>query len=104
MRATPLTYEHEPRCVFRVVRDLRPDPRYILGIEVCELDQDDHCNWTIASWTRSLLVLPLVSTVPAPVRVVFMFQSTCIEKRCSPFVDWTLGVELKWRATLSQRL
>ena len=43
MRATPLTYEHEPRCVFWVVRDLRPDPRYILGIEVASRAQLPRC-------------------------------------------------------------
>ena len=34
MRATPLTYEHEPRRVFWVVCDLRPYPRYFQGIEI----------------------------------------------------------------------
>ena len=43
MRATPLTYEHEPRRVFWVVRDLRPDPRYILGIEVASRAQLPRC-------------------------------------------------------------
>ena len=44
MRATPLTYEHEPRRVFFwVVRDLRPDPRYILGIEVASRAQLPRC-------------------------------------------------------------
>ena len=43
MHATPLTYKHEPRRFFWVVRDLGPDPRYFLGIEVASRAQLPRC-------------------------------------------------------------
>ena len=46
MRATPLTYEHEPRRVFWVVRDLRLDPRCFRGIEVASRAQLPRCATT----------------------------------------------------------
>ena len=43
LRAPPLAYEHEPGRIFWVVRDLRPDPRCFLGIEVASRVQQPRC-------------------------------------------------------------